>query len=318
MNLASKTNGIKETNLRYLSKEEEIEIRDNGWSQICVQETRKGKEECKHKNFYVVIQGCFPDGVETGERYSRNMIETNFVVLDYDEHGDWKTAWDKVKDHIEEYAIVKVQRSTRLGLQIIVKRIEGLTIAETIEFFEQLIGLKFDPAYKHNISLASYLMPSSEILYETDEYFEKRTNTNTALDTTEFLKAKREAEELAASTRTADAYPNFVSNSTFEKDLDLDRAEIRMIVDRCEKLGIDLCSSYIEWFRVAMALFNTLGSEGYEYFYRLSMLWLGGTPKEKEIQNMWKSIEKCAGKKITGKRITLATLISYARDAGVY
>lgn len=339
--LTSSKPGIASTEVRYLNKEELIALRDGGVPQRCVEAVRNGNLNAKRRNYYMCIQGRFPEGVEVGTRLDREMIGTNKVALDNDSGSDedieaFLNLFIEKKD---EYGTLEVERTTRNKGKVTVRRIEGLSILATIKYYEWVTGYALDHSFQ-NVSHASFLMPSSEVRYEHPDFFATEVETNRNIDVSGFLAAQqeekqqkvwentenavdqkdgeREAEELAASTRTAYAYPNFVSNSTFEKDLDLDRAEIRMIVDRCEKLGIDLCSSYIEWFRVAMALFNTLGSEGYEYFYRLSMLWLGGTPKEKEIQNKWKSIEKCAGKKSTGKRITIATLISYARDAGVY
>lgn len=303
--------GFLSTELRTLTETNEKELRDSKEVLEIMNKVRNGEKDAKKQAFNRLPQAMFPEGVTSTTRKKENLASNGRVYLDYDHRTSDKTGGefllDCFKGKEEKYGLLQLGNSISGNGFAIVKQIEGLTIGETFDYFEYTLGLKFDRAFRDNIAQCAIITPSSEILYESEEYFSGMVNTNKSIDTSEFLEYKHEHE----AKRIANAMPEFTSTNTM--DFNMDRAQIKMIVNNCEAYGIDLCSSYKDWINVAMSIYNTLGEEGYEYFYRLSMLWTNGVPNERDIRKKWDNIAHSQG-----KGITIGTLIYLARKANAY
>lgn len=313
-NIFSKRPGVQCSALSTLSESEEKKLRESKYVKETMLKVRNGDKEAKKRAYYRVPQAMFPKGVDTTTRKTINLLPNGKVYLDYDDRTPDKTGGkilhEKLLDREHEFGVLQIGNTISGNGFAIVKQIEGLSIRETIEFFATTLDLEFDKAFS-SIAQSAIITPSSEILFETGEYFNDRVSPNTNLDISAFLEKKRQEEEERAATRAAVEFPQFEGKSTW--DLYSDEITIKDIVERCEDRWIDLCSTYNDWLRVGMSIHYALGEAGYEYFYRLSMLWSQGEPNEREIRKKWNDI--CNG---SGSGIKLATLVHLAREANVY
>lgn len=112
-----------------------------------------------------------PNGVSTtGSRLNKDMRPTGNIFLDYDEKGNgWEILWNKVKDHLDEWGILLVEKSARGGGHMIVKRQTGCTIDEDIRFWSERLDLTFDNV--KDLARAMYLVPQDNVLFESDELY---------------------------------------------------------------------------------------------------------------------------------------------------
>lgn len=112
-----------------------------------------------------------PNGIsQTGSRLNKDMVPTGNFFIDYDEKGNgWEILWNKVKDHLEEWGILLVEKSARGGGHMIVKRQPNTTIQADIKSWEEKLGLTFDNV--HDYARAMFLVPETNVLYESDELY---------------------------------------------------------------------------------------------------------------------------------------------------
>lgn len=176
-NLISTTPSVKDTIIRRTSREDETAIRNSKAVITSIEAVRNYPDtDCpeakavKAQNYYSCPQAHIPDGQSWTYRKNENFIPSGKVILDYDNHGDWQTFMDKIKDRFEELNFLHIERSCRDGIHAIVPRIEGLTINETITWYEKAIGLKLDHNTK-DVARACFLVPESFVIYDTDEYY---------------------------------------------------------------------------------------------------------------------------------------------------
>lgn len=173
-----------------------------------VQAERKSKEladrylkiangETDQKRFCPIL---LPNGIsQTGSRLNKDMIPTGNIFLDYDEKGSgWKILWDKVKDHLSEWGILLVEKSARGGGHMIVKRRPNYSIEEDIDYWGKKLELTFDNV--KDLARAMYLVPQSNVLYESDELYTKTnfvdTSTSLFIDHTQKKSTNEEEKQL--------------------------------------------------------------------------------------------------------------------------
>lgn len=88
------------------------------------------------------------------------------------------------------------------------------------------------------------------------------------------------------------------------------RELIEQITSIIEDERLDITADYDRWWKLAFALHTELGSEGREYFHRISRFYQGYKPQECEKQFEYASANN-------DNRITMGTIIYYAKEHGI-
>lgn len=320
-NLISTTPSITDTIMRRMTRDEEIAIRNTKDVINSIEKVRSYPDtECpeakaaKGQNYYSCPQAQIPGDQSWTYRKNVNFIPSGKVILDYDKHGDWQTFMDKIKDRFEELNFLHIERSCRDGIHAIVPRIEGLTINETINWYERALDLELDHKTK-DVARACFLVPQSFVLYDTDDYYkdfvdpqiqeipddlerdymppaQDITSTPTPLTEEEeweqleelcrqHEKAKWDIDdEVTITTTTTQSLPKVVEDEyhrMYESDYEeLDHIIQTYIVPR----RVDCTVSEPEWFALACVIASIQGEDGREMFHAVSSFHPHYDPRE--------------------------------------
>lgn len=323
------------------SKEREAELRNSD----CVMRSiaGAGNKKIKEENYYRLVNGTAPDGAEMTYRANECLIPSGKVLLDYD-NTDWReTIWPKIVGKEKELGILQIEISARGKLHITVRRIEGLTIGQTIEWFEKLLEVTFD--HVKDLARACFLVPTKNILYIDEAYYDDIVETQQQ-DISDFQKEEltvgweqdsledeealiRILEQLTRDNETEFEGPLVLSNETvdytatttpvatpqpdneYRRIYERDEDEFQRIVNLVVKQRIDIAPTEPEWFRMAIACFCVLGAEeGRMAFHRLSQFYPRYSYKEtdEKFRHVVMSMYSSVG---------LGSLIFWCKNAGV-
>ena len=89
MTMISNTAWLYETNCTRRTKEEEIALRNSDECWKSVEEVANGNLDYKCINYYRLVGGTAPEGIDIVYRNNNNLIPSGKVMLDYDE-TDWR------------------------------------------------------------------------------------------------------------------------------------------------------------------------------------------------------------------------------------
>lgn len=87
-----------------------------------------------------------------------------------------------------------------------------------------------------------------------------------------------------------------------------DAEKVRIIIEQCQRIGIDITSSYDDWIKIGAGLYNSFGEDGRSFFHKISSIYPGYNEKETD-----KKFDSCRRM----NRITLSSFFSIANDYGV-
>lgn len=295
------------TLLREATKKQEIALRNSQEVKASVEAVRNGDISQKAKNYYRVPQAIAKSEFTTSVKRCVSELRSNGkVLLDCDKIGSWKTILETVRGREEELGILHIEKSARYGCHLTVRQIAGLTIDETIEWFEKEFGIEFDHSFK-NISQPCYLVPNTDVLYVHDGYWAKVVEPNRSVNVDVFLAEKAEEEARDEQDEViSNIYPEAI---TFNRDANMEQ-KIEMLASFCERYNIDIAPTYIDYVRMAMSLHAALGERGYSYFSRFCHLYSRGTMTESEIRQKWEQTA-CV------RSIGAGTLFYLAKKAGI-
>lgn len=169
MNILSCAADIKNTAIIMVDRKTEFLQRERPEVHQSINAVREGNEEMKATNYYRCPQAIInPDCPRI--RKAENLLPNNKVLLDYDQHYQGQELFEKIKPHLKDLNIIHAELSCRGGLHLIVPRIEGRTILETILAYEYLLGVQLDHKTQ-DIARAVYLVPNKMVLYAEDRYY---------------------------------------------------------------------------------------------------------------------------------------------------
>lgn len=244
MTFISKSNNIKDCWCRRCTKEQEIELRNSDECRRSIEAVRNGYIEMKEQNFYRLVAGTAPDGQEEVYRNNNNLIESNKVLLDYD-LTDWKEKlWAQIEGHEEELGVLHAEESCRKKLHTTVRRIDGLTIEQTIEWFENRFGVKFDHTAK-SLAQPCLLVPMDQVLYVDDDYYldvvepQQQDISDFQVDTPIVLTEEEEMEQFINDLAEAQAATDFDEDIDLCSTTELTTDDSELITDDSELITDD-------------------------------------------------------------------------------
>lgn len=333
MTFISKTADIHNSWCRRCTKDEEMALRNSYEVRRSIEAVLNGFDEYKEKNYYRLVNGTASDETDEIYRLNENLVASGKVLLDYD-HTDWQTAiWPQIQGKEKQLGILHIEESTRGKLHITVRQIQGLTIEQTILWFENLLGVEFD--HVKDLARACFLVPMDQVLYVDEAYYddfvepqqqdisafkaeEEKAIVNAYSLTEEQLdRIINEMKETpdddfsdyqATTTTTTETTPQA---STYHRVYEEDEDEFLRIVDIVVKKRIDICPQEPEWFRLGCACYAVLGEDdGREAFHRLSQFYpkYSSEVTEKKFNHVARSMYSQVG---------LGSLIYWCRQAGV-
>ena len=269
MNHISYYPNIFTNDVRGVSKEEEMEIRNSDAVRRSVDAVRRGLRDAKERkkyNYWRLVNGCPSGDADDGTRLLESLEPTGKVILDYDVHGGWQRAWKVFKRHLDEWGVLHFERSASLGAHITVRRMEGLSLEENITLFEARTGLTFDYACK-NLSRAIFLVPMDDVLYVHDDYYETHVTPMPLTPEGEQVREQSRITEGENAMRLAE-----IEHSCSVYDYtDDDETKLISIIEDIAQQGIDITSDYHDWIRLGFVCANHLGGKaGLSAFITLS------------------------------------------------
>lgn len=301
---------IKCTELTFMSKEEENEIRNSYEVKKAVNAARKGDLEGKKKNYFRLVNGTSLE--QRAWRQDVWLVESGLLLLDFDIKDDPNNAYNNVHSifirHLEEWGIVHMEESARGGAHITVRRTEGLTPKQNARLFELRTNLTID---KNGLNLckACFLVPTDMVHYVDEDLYYSMTPIP-FLPLSEEDKAMIEKDEVEQENihqeqiqiRKTTAQP-FVYTTD-------DAEALRLLIQQIETAQVDIIRTYDRWVNVGFIIGNILGRAGLQEFLTLSLLFNHYSTEE--------AIDKYEHLLSDSRHeLGLGTLLMYAREEGV-
>lgn len=336
MTFIQKYPNIKDKVCVRCSKEQEIEIRNSEAVLFSIETVLNGYEYMKTENYYRLVNGTAPVGVDKVRRKNKYLVPSGKVLLDYDV-TDWREkVWPKIVGKEKELGILQIEESTRGKLHITVRRIDGLTIGQTIEWFERYLDVELDNT--KDLARVCFLVPMSMVLYVDEAYYDDFVEPQQqdisgfepeVEDDWKYLTEEEKLDRLieeASKMKQPDLLDEIIDDMTqpittpvatpqpdneYHRVYEEDEDEFQRIVNLVVKQRIDLCPREPEWFRLAIACYCVLGEEdGRVEFHRLSQFYPRYTFKETEekYNHVARSMYDQVG---------LGSLIFWCKNAGV-
>lgn len=288
------------------TKEEEKELRDSYEVKRSVDNAQNQK--MKTRNYYRLVNGRPRPGVLKEWRDTTNLVESGFLLLDWDRKPGMKMTnlevWKLLKPHIKEWGIVHAEKSARGGLHVTVVRTENLSRVENIRLMELRTGLKFDYACQ-DVARSCFLVSNKYVLMESDAYYEDfPTPLQMSAEDQLLMEQERERlqQEVEERRKTAPVV-NYEGNTDEESQL---LHIIQLIVNQ----QVDITADYHNWIEIGFIITNIMGIAGESLFHEVSRFYPGYDYQEtsRTYNNLTRT---------TRREVHLGTLIYLARQEGV-
>ena len=298
--------------VKRMTKEDELELRDSYKVKSSVEGARFGNNEKKKENYYRLVNGCPIADEEITHRRKEELTDSGLVLLDFDQKDSKDNHYTNVirlfKKHIADWGVVHMERSARNGAHITVRRIEGLSIEQTIRLFELRTGLTID--HCHDLTRACFLVPN-DYVYFVDEaaYY-----SDSPVEPMPLSESEQEllCEDARKQEKARQEHLNHLrANAQRYRSTGDEAEDVRRICNLIYEAGIDITYDYNNWYRLGFVIARYLGTEGYPYFDRLSSL----CPSKYDPNDTRRKYDALCSS-VTDD-LSLGTLIYFAREHGV-
>lgn len=283
MNLISIYPHIRATQCRMMTENEEIQLRNSEKVRQSVDAVRNGGEkDLKKVCYYRVPNAIIIGGQNVGQRRNSYLTYNNKVMLDYDFKGQWDKLWKKVRGYEEQLGILHFERSASLGAHVTVRRVEGLSIEETICYYEYLLQDEFD--HLHDLARAAFLVPMDDVLYCHPDYYATTVATQMPMVSTEEMECIRQmvrkpmvkqSVKRRIKTKAEEPEPLALTDmkplcAGYRSRYSDNSLELKYLIEQIEEKQLDITNHEPAWWQIACVTANVLGEEGRDWFHRIS------------------------------------------------
>ena len=241
----------------------------------------------------VTVSGTFDKRKKTGLKEHSGLIQ-----IDIDQHSNPQALREELAN--DEHVALCFISPSGTGVKAVVK-VNPHRDTHLAQY--NALATYFKKAFGVDIDLKCKDIPRLMLLsWDQDVYMNAKADVFAELEESISTNKPTPSKTLQASYKPASS-PWIVRDGN-------NRELIEQITNTIEDERLDITVDYDRWWKLAFALHAELGTEGREYFHRISQFYKGYNPQECDKQFDYASANN-------DNRITMGTIIYYAKEHGI-